>query len=385
MKLELNVPEFHEGDGFPGAGTLNRINKLGRRVIDGSNGVNVSTFTDRTVVGYGKHSIIHADELALFKVIREYPDALLCKKFHYDNYVDFHETDPNFPYGQRAMEGLIWVMKPRLLQQTPFDGRMPIVYNPLVSGGSGVSVTYNYDTDVIGLRFGTTEFDDPDYPSLIETIQPSYFSNDIIAARLTSTGFVIKTPKPSGVSAVMGTGSFFIGIPDLELFVEGQRVMIFWDDGSGGVLARVGLVITSFVKDIDGNPTGEVTFSDSNDVLLPPISNGDTLPGAGGAVNVTPEQQVVWQDINEGGRKWEPLRLMKGEIDNIRTPSGSACDNELEAEGTAIVVIRGLPGYDGLRVVVNDWLGVAPEKVTCGQRIYARLIDYQWWVDGERC
>jgi len=106
--------------------------------------------------------------LGIYEILEEKDDYLVCRGFDPNAVNPFAEVTPS---AQRTID----VAKPPLLMRTPWDGVDPVEIG-------GVEYTFEYDTDIIGVRtaFWTDE-DDVDQ-EVEETIDIPYFVGDMILA-----------------------------------------------------------------------------------------------------------------------------------------------------------------------------------------------------------
>lgn len=221
-QLENKPESFHRGQRAPGADTLNQMSEIALRQIRSGHGVDVSYFNDRAVIHHPKHQNIvpvlpdSANYFAQFVVLREYDDCLLCTPHLPEIAFDYialdtalqafaiaaalanaNPTSANitaaaaaYANAQSKMSPSGWVpmtynpnlgssssvrlyvVKPYLLQKTPWNGRTVTLY------GSPESYTY---TD-IGVRLvnGTLQ----------ETINKGYFPGDVITAIKAELGYI---------------------------------------------------------------------------------------------------------------------------------------------------------------------------------------------------
>jgi len=173
---------------------LNQHREMLRRQYIGTPGqVHIDNYGDRLVVKIPPASKDNDLELALFVVLEEYDDYLLCAAVNLGlvNAAPGEETyDLALPvppiydaaFGAQMPENRrIWIAKPYHLQRTPWQNQVVNGVGYTYSGVNSTTVWPPAMDHPAGVRLANT--------TTTERITPAYFPGDIIIARLGPTGY----------------------------------------------------------------------------------------------------------------------------------------------------------------------------------------------------
>lgn len=186
---ELSPKQMRDSVSYPGRPgqfnkkTLNDLIAAVPRVISGD-GVLMKKISDKWVIEAEESIVYPAEEVRYFVILTEQTDYLTGVIFHFTNqpqaYVPTLATDLQ---DQQLTGTVMNIAKPWWLQQTPFLNTILLV------NGKNIKLTYQGN----GSRLYSEVADDG--TTLIsttkQTVTPSYFMGDIIAAKLGPTGMVI--------------------------------------------------------------------------------------------------------------------------------------------------------------------------------------------------
>ncbi len=169
-QLEPKPDPFKPGQQNISAESLNKIVRAVVRQVRGGGGTDVSYYGDRVIVSSkdSKPTVQGiSNYVAQFTVVKEFKDYLLCIGF----FQPINEDGISSPQLYDAVIDpaniqRVYVAKPYILQQTPWDGKTV----------DGKLITY---TGLAARNYGTTA----------QTITPKYIAGDVILATKATSGY----------------------------------------------------------------------------------------------------------------------------------------------------------------------------------------------------
>jgi hypothetical protein len=279
--------EFVPGNRSPlSAGALNKILSATSRQVIG--GTPVSMFGDRVVLNRNQEVVARRKQAAPFRVVSEDFDWLLCVPWIPIGTLYAHDSTLNSDSATFDTSQYVYVAKPRLLQRAPFDGKV-------VTFLEGYTETYVYDEEVFSYR---KTYGSPYGEYVDEYLSPDYFTGDLIWAIRGVTGLMEPTNPllvfPGVILSPVELGISF----DIELLYTigiGAFLKIEWES-IPDVLGNV----TKYTMQVEVVSVDLVTGV----VVVSVVNPTQNLPVVSTLVGLSLEVPIVWEDINEGARKW---------------------------------------------------------------------------------
>ena len=281
--LKSKPKHFQDGQRNLHPDDLNSMVDIGIRSITGPGTRN---FGDRITIDTFQGVFGKEVKLFPFKVVKEETNHLVCVPYIPDG---FPSVVGNEVYEDFDPEQHVFVAKPFLLQQQPFNART-ILY------GNGNTEGYVYDPDVVYDRTvnGSNSWTD----HVEETISPGYYVGDHIWAIYGVTNLYEVSTADFASGAITGSSQILVTQDFWESVEVGSRIRIeittIDSTGTSDTKAYIGADVLGKTQ-LSGNYYLLLEVRDENGIVV-------TLTGTN--ISVALETPIVWEDANTGARKW---------------------------------------------------------------------------------